>query len=220
MFEATICVFAKPPRPGEVKTRLVPTIGAANAARVATALLEDLIDAACQVPNAQVVISATERFTLPGRSLPIWLQPRGDLGVRIEHTVRRALLESKCAIAVGADTPGITTEIFAKAVHQLKSLDTVLGPADDGGYYLAGFRRCPRTLLANIRWSHSATLADTRTRFQQFGVTCSLLPNWFDLDTPDDLARARSLLSAGEITAPHLITVLDSIPVLGRETVA
>lgn len=220
MHETTICVFAKPPRPNEVKTRLVPAIGATNAARIATALLEDVIDAARQVPNAQVVISATERFTLPGRLLPIWPQPQGDLGIRIEHTVRRALLESKCAIAVGADTPGITPEIFANAVHQLKSLDAVLGPADDGGYYLAGFRRCPRTLLANIRWSHTATLADTRTRFQQFGVTSSLLPRWFDLDTPDDLARVRSLLSSGKITAPHLVAVLDSIPALSRETVA
>jgi rSAM/selenodomain-associated transferase 1 len=220
VYETTICVFAKPPRPDEAKTRLVPAIGAVDAARVAAALLEDVIDAALRVPNAQVVISATEHFALAERSLPIWPQLDSDLGARIEHTVRRALLDSRYAIAVGADTPGLTTAMLENAVHQLKSLDAVLGPADDGGFYLAGFRRCPPGLLEDIRWSHNATLTDTRARFQRFGVTCFLLPKWFDLDTPDDLARVRSLISAREIIAPHLSAVLDSIPRLVRETLA
>jgi rSAM/selenodomain-associated transferase 1 len=220
MHEATICIFARPPRPGETKTRLTPAIGPVGAARVATALLEDVIDSALQVPRAQVVISATESFSLPGRSLPIWPQPEGDLGSRIEHTVRKALLDSRCAIAVGADTPGITTTILESAIDQLKSFDAVLGPAEDGGYYLAGFRRCPRTLLADIRWSHSATLADTRERCHRFLITCALLPRWFDLDTPDDLARVRTLLAARDITAPHLQAALDAIPAISQETVA
>jgi len=218
--ETTICIFAKPPRPGEAKTRLVPAIGALHAARVAGALLEDMIEAAFQVPQAQVVVSATEPFALPGRSLPLWPQPEGDLGTRIEHTVRKALLESRGAIAVGADTPGITAAILQNAIHRLKSRDAVLGPTDDGGYYLLGLRRCPRHLLRDIRWSHSATLADTLARFQQFGMGHSLLPRWFDLDTPEDLARVRSLLAAGEIAAPHLRRVLASISVLRQETVA
>ncbi|MCI0353239.1 MAG: TIGR04282 family arsenosugar biosynthesis glycosyltransferase [Acidobacteriales bacterium] len=220
MHEATICIFAKPPRPGEVKTRLAPAIGAVNAARVAAALLEDAIHAALHVPGAQVIISATERFALPHRSLPIWPQPEGDLGVRIEHTMRKALLESKCAIAVGADTPGLTTAILATAVQYLRSIDAVLGPAEDGGYYLIGLRRCPRNLLRDIRWSHSATLEDTRARFRRFGITSTLLPKRFDLDTPDDLARLRSLLAVRDIVAPHLHAVLNTIPALSRETVA
>lgn len=220
MRETTICIFAKPPRPGEAKTRLVPAIGALHAARVAGALLEDVIQAAFEVPDAQVVVSATEPFALPGRSLPLWPQPEGDLGARIEHTVRKALLESRCAIAVGADTPGITAAILHDAIQRLKSLDAVLGPADDGGYYLIGLRRCPPNLLQDIRWSHSATLDDTLVRLRQFGMKHSLLPRWFDLDTPEDLARIRSLLAAGEITAPHLSRVLASIGALSQETVA
>jgi uncharacterized protein len=220
VLEATICVFAKPPIPGRAKTRLVPAVGEANAARIAEAMLEDVIDVALQVPNAQVVISATEHFTLAGRSIPIWIQPESDLGARIEHTVQRALLNSKCAIAVGADTPGIDPAMINCAVGHLRSLDAVLGPAEDGGYYLVGFRRCPRNVLADIRWSHSSTLADTRARFQHFGVTCSLLPAWFDLDTPTDLARVRSLIAAREILAPHLAAVLDSMATVDRETLA
>ena len=220
MRAATICIFAKPPHPGETKTRLVPAIGADNAARVAQALLDDVIEVALRVPRANVVLSVTRRFALPGRSLPMWPQPEGDLGARIEHTLRRALLESTCAIAVGADTPGLTPAMLDDAIRQLDSCDAVLGPAHDGGYYLLGLRRCPQALFQNIRWSHKATLDDTIARFQQLGVQHSLLPKWFDLDTPEDLTRTRYLLSAREMTAPHLRSVLHSIGILSEQTIA
>ncbi len=220
MHEATICIFAKPPRPGETKTRLAPAIGADNAARVAQALLEDVIDTALRVPGASVVLSVTESFALLGRSLQIWLQPEGDLRVRIEHALSRALLESRCAIAVGADTPGLTPAMLDDAIRRLDSCDAVIGPAQDGGYYLLGLRRCPPDLLRNIRWSHRATLDDTIARFQQLGVRYSLLPKWFDLDTPKDLTRMRYMLSAKLITAPHLRTALHSIGILNERPMA
>ncbi len=220
MSKATICIFAKPPRPGGTKTRLSPAIGADNAARVAQALLEDVIDAALRVPGARVILSVSEPFALPGRPLPVWPQPEGDLGVRIEHTLRQALRESECAIAVGADTPGLTPAMLDHAIKQLESWDAVLGPAHDGGYYLLGLRRCPDTLFENIRWSHRATLDDTIARFQQLGVRHALLPKWFDLDTPKDLTRIRYLLSAREITAPSLRSVLHSIGILSEQTTA
>lgn len=219
MHEATICIFAKPPRAGEAKTRLAPAIGPDNAARVAQALLEDVIDTALRVPRANVVLSVTERFALPGWHLPNWPQPEGDLGVRIEHTLRQALLESRCAIAVGADTPGLTPALLDDAITRLDSCDAVLGPAHDGGYYLVGLRRCPPTLFQNIRWSHQATLDDTLARFQQLGVRYSLLPKCFDLDTPEDLTRMRYLLSAGVITAPYLRSVFHSIGILSEPTI-
>lgn len=220
MHEATICIFAKPPRAGETKTRLAPAIGADNAARVAQALVEDAIDTALRVPRANVVLSVTEFFALPGQSLPIWPQPEGDLGVRIEHTLRQALLESRCAIAVGADTPGLTPALLDEAIRQLDSHDAVLGPAHDGGYYLLGLRRCPPALLKNIRWSHQSTLDDTVARFQQSGIQYSLLAKSLDLDTPEDLTQMRYMLSAQVITAPHLRSVLQSIGLLREPTTA
>lgn len=209
MRQATICIFAKPPRPGGAKTRLVPAIGKDQAARVAGALLADTIEAALGVEDASVVISATEPFESPCSSLPLWVQPEGDLGFRVEKTLQRGLAQSRLVLAVGADTPGLSPAMIRAALENLSELDAVLGPTVDGGYYLLGLRRCPNDLLRDIRWSHPETLRDTVVRLRRFGMTHRLGRPWFDLDTPDDLSHVLLLIRNGELCAPHLQSALD-----------
>lgn len=220
MRETTICIFTRPPRPGWTKTRLIPALGAEQAARVAEALLADAIDAARGVPNATVVISATEPFPPPDPSLALWVQPQGDLGIRLEATLQLALSQSAQALAVGADTPGMTSARLQRALRLLQSRDAVLGPAQDGGYYLVGLRRCPGGLFEGIRWSTRAARSDTIRRFKRFGISYNMAPPWFDLDTPEDLARARHLLERDEISAPHLESVLQSMEATKERTIA
>jgi rSAM/selenodomain-associated transferase 1 len=216
---STICIFARPPLPGQTKTRLIPAVGAEGAAKIARALLEDLVEVALQVEDSAVIVSATQPFQFDGMgSVPLWLQPDGDLGLRIERTLRQALLHSPLAVALGADTPGLSAHRVEKALIELLESDAVLGPAEDGGYYLVGVRRCPDHLFNNIRWSHPETLRDTVAQFQRFGMTHNFVPKWSDLDTPDDLIRICSLLQAGTICAPRLHSVLKSIGVLRDHT--
>ena len=196
MKDVTICIFAKPPVPGLAKTRLIPAIGSAAAARVAQALLHDALQATGRLEHAHTVISTSALFDWPHCPVPMWLQPDGDLGSRIEAAMGRALAESRFAIALGADTPFLSSGLLENAVEQLRSFDAVLGPSEDGGYYLAGLRRCPKDLFCGVRWSNAATLEDTVNRFQRFRMTYSLLRPWFDLDSPDDLRRACSLPEA------------------------
>ena len=201
----TICIFAKPPRAGQVKTRLAAAVGADCAAAIAEALLHDTIETAMRVPNTQVVLSVTNPFEVSlFPEIPQWLQPEGDLGYRVESILQRALLDAPMAIALGADTPGLSPAVIQGALEQLKGSDAVLGPTDDGGYYLLGLKRCAEGLLRDIRWSHAATLADTIQRLTQCGQSCALAQPWFDLDTAQDLFRARSLLATGSISAPRL----------------
>lgn len=211
MQDTTICIFTKPPRPGGTKTRLIPALGAEQAARVAEALLADAIDAARGVPNATVVISSTEPFNPPEPALAVWGQPKGDLGIRLETTLQCALARSSQALAIGADTPGLTPAKLQRALQLLQSRDAVLGPAKDGGYYLVGLRRCPDGLFEGIRWSTRATRSDTLRRFKLFGISHALAPRWFDLDTPEDLAQVEYLLEREEIWAPRLRSVLHSM---------
>jgi uncharacterized protein len=214
MAKATICIFGKPPRPGVTKTRLIPALGARNAALVARALLEDTVEAALQVRNAQVVISATENFLLEGRNLPLWIQPEGDLGNRVEKILQKALVKSPCVLAVGADTPGLTPAMLEDALESLDSYDAVLGPTEDGGYYLVGLTRCPEGLFLNIRWSSAVTLQDTIARLTQFGIRHTLAKEWFDLDTEEDLNRVRRLLKSSTFVAPRLASVMRSIAMM------
>ncbi len=207
---ATICVFAKPPRAGEVKTRLAPRFGLERAAMIAQALLEDAITAAMQVNGAHVVLSVTSPFDLPPfPAVPQWSQPDGDLGSRIESSMHRALAGAPCAVAIGADTPGLRSELIEAAIQQLESCDAVLGPTEDGGYYLLAMKRCPVGLLQGVRWSQTYTLSDTIHQLNEFGYSHLLAERWFDLDTMDDFERARMLLQRGKLLAPHLAAAID-----------
>jgi len=207
-----VCVFAKAPRPGVVKTRLAEAIGADQAAELATAFLADTWAAVARLPWARP-IAALDAASAPG--LPattgraeIWLQGRGDLGARIERVLRRALRALPFAIALGADTPGLPRRLLERARAELRRSDAVLGPARDGGFYLLGLRRCPPGLLRGLTWSRADTFERTRDRLQERGLTVSLLPGWFDIDRPADLTRMRALLDAGEIRAASTARVL------------
>jgi uncharacterized protein len=208
--KTTICIFARPPVPGKSKTRLIPTLGEEGAALVAKALLADTVTAAIQVERANVILSVPEVFEF-GQRLPMWLQPEGDLGMRVERTLQRALAASDCAVAVGADTPGLTSTMLEEAIEQLRHKDAVVGPTEDGGYYLLGLRRCPESLLRNIRWSSRDTLCDTLEQFEKFSFDYTTVPKWFDLDTGNDLVRARALMRSNIFVGSRLALALHAL---------
>jgi rSAM/selenodomain-associated transferase 1 len=216
--DTTICVFAKPPHAGKAKTRLIPRLGAEGAARVAEALLQDTLAAAISVPNAGVIIAATEYFVVDGfENVPVWLQPEGDLGTRLEGVLQRALSQSAYAVAIGADTPGLRPAMITESSGRLRAVDAVLGPADDGGFYLIGLRRYLDGAFQNIRWSDCTTLTDTVARLGNLGLSYSLADSWFDVDTPEDLDRAARLIHSGFIAAPRLTAALQSVGFLQQQ---
>lgn len=213
--KTTICIFVRPPLPGRAKTRLIPALGEEGAALVAKALLADTVSAARQVAPAEVILSVPEVFE-NGQHLPMWLQPKGDLGLRVEKTLQRALVAADCAVAVGADTPGLTNRMLEEAIDRLSRKDAVVGPAEDGGYYLLGLRRCPNGLLNNIRWSSQHTLCDTLERLEKFRLDYATVTKWFDLDTADDLDRARMLMRSNIFVGSHLALALNVLPASSR----
>lgn len=212
---AVICVFAKPPIPGQVKTRLAASIGTEPAAALARAFLLDTWAAARAIPWARPVLATTEQGTASTLQLhgEEWLQGTGDLGDRLERVLGRALAEgAPFAIAVGADSPGLPARLVDQAREALVGADAVLGPSEDGGFYLLGLRRCPARLLRGLRWSRPDTFACTLARLREYGLETRVLLPWFDVDRPADLAWLRSLIERGEIDAPETARVLTATP--------
>jgi len=205
-----LCVFAKPPVAGTVKTRLAGSLGTETAARLARAFLADTWDAVRAVPWLRPVLCTTERFSGESEvgAHNVWLQGRGDLGERIERTLRRALLRAPAALAIGADTPGLPAPLLAQARDALDSADAALGPCDDGGFYLIGLKRCPRGLLRELPWSSPLTCDRTLSRLRARGLKTTVLAPWFDVDRPADLERLQLLLARGQVSAPHTARVL------------
>lgn len=231
--EAVICVFAKPPIAGEVKTRLgLPPL---LAARLAQAFLDDTLSAMAALPWATVALASTAPATA---AVPVLLQGEGDLGARIERVLRAALalgaagaparLSSSpelawdpnhspamrrpaAVIAIGADAPALPARLLESARTALHKYDAVLGPADDGGFYLLALRACPPGLLDGLPWSAPQTCARTLLRLRERGYRTALLEPWFDVDRPEDLTRLEALLRAGTLSAPRTKAVLAEV---------
>ncbi len=209
-----LCVFAKPPRPGEVKTRLASALGPDAATRLATAFLRDTWSSVRAVPWARAVLASTsddpDALGLDAED-PLWAQGDGDLGERMERVLRRALTEAPWAMALGADSPGMPHALLEAARAALTDHDAVLGPTPDGGYYLLGLRRCPPGALRGLPWSQPDTRAATRARLEALGLTVAELPPFFDVDTAEDLPRLATWLRRAPDAAPATRAALAAI---------
>jgi rSAM/selenodomain-associated transferase 1 len=192
MSQAILCIFAKPPVPGKVKTRLIPAVNPAQAARLAAAFLEDVTETCRQIAGTTTIIATDGDWSKnlqPPRNIELWQQGDGDLGNRMERILERALQSAPLAIAIGADVPLISAEIIEDALEKLQQNDAVLGPSEDGGYYLLGLRRSQAGLLENLPWSQPHTRQATRLRLESLGLTVADTQLLFDIDTPQDLER-------------------------------
>src|SRR5437899_2059286 len=107
------------------------------------------------------------------------------------------------AIAVDSDTPTLPREFLQQAVDCLTrpGADVVLGPTEDGGYYLIGVRAAHRALFDGVPWSTSAVLEVTLRQAAAAGLQAFCLPTWFDVDTPDDLRRLQVVLDGSPAVA-------------------
>jgi uncharacterized protein len=203
--KATLAVFAKPPIAGQVKTRLTPGITSAQAAGLAAAFLLDTWNKIRDISGVFPILATTDAFPenapVP-EGAKMWMQGEGDLGDRMERILRKGLQLAPAAIAIGTDIAHLPRACVEEALAKLEEFDAVLGPVEDGGYYLIGLRRCPHRLLAGLPWSVPETMERTIARLKDNRFSVALLPASFDIDTPVDLDRLSVLLSAEPARAP------------------
>lgn len=190
----------KYPRPGAVKTRLIPALGAQRACDLHRALVARTLaevrtfsrhsteTVAVEVRLAGAPDDAAARAWL-GEGPAIRDQGDGDLGARMSRAVEAAFYEGATAVVViGGDCPQLGAEQLAAAFAALGESDAVLGPATDGGYYLIGMRRRLPELFQGIAWGGAEVLAKTLAVAQGLGVEPARLATLRDLDVPEDLA--------------------------------
>jgi hypothetical protein len=217
MTRGCLCVFAKPPRPGEAKTRLASVLGDAGAAALAHAFFLDTWAMTSRIGWADVVLATTDVGDPTWASIGapnIWPQGPGTLGDRQERVLNRALARHPFAIVIGTDLPGLPRERLDAACAALQTADAVLGPTEDGGFYLLGLRRCPPGLLARLPWSAPDTFTRTLERLRSERLATAVIPSWWDVDGPSDLRRLRRLAASGRLDAPETVRVLTHQSVL------
>ncbi|MDM7954961.1 TIGR04282 family arsenosugar biosynthesis glycosyltransferase [Blastomonas sp.] len=184
----TLVLFAKFPVPGYAKTRLIPALGPRGAAQVHRHLTERTV-ATLLSSGAPVEI----RFAgADEHAFRDWLGAEPAFAAQVEGGLSERLIDAGRTsphIFFGADTPELTVEHVRAAVVALASHDIVIGPAEDGGYYLIGMTRARPELLTDMPWSTSGVLPETLRRCAALGLTVATLPVLSDCDTPADLAR-------------------------------
>jgi rSAM/selenodomain-associated transferase 1 len=206
-----LAVMAKAPRVGAVKTRLCPPLRAPEAAELARCFLLDTVERVRLVAGARPIMAYTPveaqgqiEEAAPG--FVLIPQRGGDLGERQHRLIDEVLgLGLEAALIIGTDSPTLPRECLDEAVSLVMApdVDVVLGPTEDGGYYLIGMRVPTPALFENMPWSTSTVLGRTLERAQRLGLRVACLPTWFDVDTGADLERLRVELEAAPGAGPR-----------------
>jgi rSAM/selenodomain-associated transferase 1 len=195
---AHLLIFARHPELGRVKTRLAAGIGAEAALAVYEELLQHTYNATASVAAHKTVWLA-EAPTTAGSLPAVWntyeqqLQFPGDLGLKMQAAFSHAFSHgAKAAVIIGTDCPGLTTALLTQAYAALTTHDVVIGPAEDGGYYLLGMNELYQDLFANKSWSTDSVLTHTVADAARLGLRVAQLPTLRDVDDAADLAAWRA----------------------------
>ena len=194
-----ILVFAKYPEAGKCKTRLAKGLGEENALIIYKALLHHTLQVVQSTPFRKILfVDPPERIAdafiwAPGMDLYL-PQVDGDLGVRLLDAVTCRIAEgAKGLILLGCDCPQISKEAVNSAFTALENADVVLGPTDDGGYYLLGLKARHASLFQGIPWSTEHVLDETLKILKFQSLSYIAADTFSDVDTPDDFRRAQHL---------------------------
>ena len=207
--DVVLAVMARAPS-ARGKTRLVDALGISDGQDLRRALLLDTLDVAAHAGEAIRAIlytppeSAAEFHQLVPPATHFIQQRHGDLGARL-HGAFEDLhrLGAGGALILGSDAPTLPASFLARAIALVRARphSLIIGPATDGGYYLIGLTTPDRRLFDDIPWGTHRVLRLTIDRAAAIGLDVVMLPEWFDVDSPRDLARA--LCDDPKVTLAH-----------------
>lgn len=197
--DCRLIVFAKAPVPGRVKTRLIPLIGPLATTALYKQLVLHCLSTAVDAQLGPVDLWCTPSMRHPfflqcTRKFPIALfhQREGDLGHRMVHALQKTLKKVPQVLLIGTDCPSLTPDDLREAAGVLRQgMDTVIVPAEDGGYVLIGLCRCAPELFSGISWGTGSVLQETRDRLRGLGWKWHELSERWDVDRPEDVERLK-----------------------------
>ncbi len=201
----SVLVFAKAPVPGQVKTRLIPRLGADGAAALQARLIERALATA-----RTAAVGPVELWCAPSPAHPalapfaagaasLHEQGDGDLGERMHRALTHACCAGRAAMLIGCDCPALTAQDLREAAAALaQGCDAAFTPAEDGGYMLVAVRRSEAALFAGVEWGSDRVMRQTRERLARLDWRWRELPMRWDVDRPEDYER---LLREGLLAA-------------------
>lgn len=194
-----VMVFCKAPVPGEVKTRLMPEYSGEEAAEIHRQLAHETLEDGLLLKDVALELWCApddnhelfQEYQAKGYSLHV--QSGADLGERMSNAFA---WNPKPGILIGTDCPTIDAAYLQQSLFALKNNDVVLAPAEDGGYGLIGLHGPKPELFQGITWSTDTVLSSTLKKCESAGLKVEQLPQIWDVDHPEDVARWRDMFAA------------------------
>jgi rSAM/selenodomain-associated transferase 1 len=224
--DCAIGVMAKAPRPGFSKTRLCPPLLPHQAAALSAAFLRDITENITHAAREAAITGyvayapagaealfdghlaeGTGQLLADGSpAMPCDVQ---GFGRCLLHAVQAMLARGHgSAVVLNSDSPTLPTTLLVQTAQALSIPGdrVVLGPADDGGYYLLGMKQAHAALFADIAWSTDSVAETTRRRAAALGLDVVELPSWYDVD--DHAALTRLVTDTSGYAAPFTTRAL------------
>ncbi len=196
-----VVVMTKIPVPGYAKTRMMPEMTADECAGFYKACLADIFRTVKETGYTGFLYYAgpkTDQDALKNKNLlgmdedtfmyfEIRPQRGNNLGQRMQNAIREVLADFEAVIVIGGDVPELNSSLLQEAANRLHYFDVVLGPAIDGGYYLAAMTQPDLEIFTDIPWGTSDVLHITLEKLKKAKKAFSLLPELHDIDTWEDI---------------------------------
>lgn len=215
-----LMVFVRNPVEGKVKTRLASSVGA----KVALEVYEKLLDHTRKI-SFQLEVDKAVYYSDFIPEDDCWkrsgflqeVQVGSDLGEKMMHAFSQAFhAKYNYVVIIGTDCIELSSEILQEAFHRLDEHDVVIGPAQDGGYYLLGMKRIHQALFQHKRWSSDSVLTETLKDVTKLNVSCFLLQELRDIDTEEDLNASALSMQQKSVMISVIVPVYNEEGVIGN----
>lgn len=198
--KSALLIFIKNPALGKVKTRLAKTVGKYNALKVYQYLLSHVMEITFELDSFDKFIYYNEfiptKDEWPASIYQKEMQEGEGLGNKMLNAFKKTFIDSyQKVVLIMPDCPKMTDTLIEKAFKSLDSHDFVLGPTDDGGYYLIGMKAFTPQLFENKTYSTGHTLDDVKAEIAKLDKTIFLLPELTDVDMEEDLGKLKKLIA-------------------------
>jgi uncharacterized protein len=207
--DCVLVIMAKAPRPGEVKTRLTPSLSPAAVTDFYCCLLDDTLSLARSLGDVEVAImcpnsDVSDMVQLAGGRASVVAQKGDGLAAGLTSVFSHfAADHQRRTIAFNSDSPHLPPSVLEDAFEMLDSHDVVIGPTHDGGYYLIGAKAFHPTLFAQDGMGTNSALERLMSRAKSLKLSVGFVTSFYDIDVVDDLTRLAEELRKAPARAPR-----------------
>jgi len=183
-----LIIFVRNAELGKVKTRLAAQMGNEKTLEIYIKLLQHTRQVASEADCDKYVFTTEPLKDTMWKDFTVKQQAEGNLGEKMSEAFKSIFAKKyEKVIIIGSDCPSLSKEIIEKGFEELGRKDAVIGPSEDGGYYLLGIKKLSEKLFQDKNWSTSSVYYDTIKDFEKYGINYHILPTLIDVDEEKDI---------------------------------